>query len=215
MQFQTIKSNIVSTLAEAEAGRYQTIGFQKQRKDAKQAHLKRFVQVFYKAGDIPKSAGSLRGPVQHDMTFEIMLTVAASAKGDLSTATDENISDSARAAAIVAFQESSSRADELFDDLVAVVYQVLMNALNYDLGMSAGQLSNRWLDGIQKDLPTEHGEFFILTGKMDLTCRAQEEVTGDTGTPGIDSDNVIDNYDTDGGTKDPVQKTGVNAEFPT
>ncbi len=205
MKFREVKDNIINILGSEEAGRYQTIGFQRQVKSADEVlDASRMIQVYYDSGAFDKSAGSINGPVSHDITYKIALTIAKSSGGDLSIINDPSSTATDISNAISAFQEASQRCDDSFDELVDIVYQILMDARNYDLGFAKGVISNKWVDQVQKETPMPQGEFVVLTGSMILTCRVSEELTGDDGTPG---DKVFDTtIDIDG---DSIEKTGV------
>lgn len=205
MYFRTVKSSIVNNvLGPAEAGRFQTVGFQRQAKSADEVlDESRMVQVYYSAGDISKQGGRLTGPVQHDITYRVDMTVAKAAEGDLSLINNPAATAPQIAAALLAFQEASDLADDSLDELFDAVYQILMDARNYDMGMSKGVVANRWVDQIQKDQPVPRGEYVVLTGSMLLKLRVVEQITGDTGTPGTDYDVVVDLEGDD------IEKTGV------
>jgi len=207
MNFRIVKDAILTILGTAEAGRYQTIGFQRQRTDASQASgNNRFVQCYYSAGDFSTRGGRLNGPIKHDMTFRIDLTVSAPAQVDLAVINNPTATPSAKATALANLQESSAIADESLDELVEIVYQVLMHGLNLDLGLSKGTVANKWLTDINKDRPIERGELMILTGSMRLTVRTTEQVEGDIGTAGTIFDTTID---IDG---DDVERGGVTVD---
>ena len=80
MNFRKIKGSIIqNVLGPAEAGRFQTIGYQRQTGSVQQAGSGvTNVQVFYSSGDFPKST-RWTGPVSHDITYRVELTVARAA----------------------------------------------------------------------------------------------------------------------------------------
>ena len=181
MNFRTIKAAIVQIFGDAEASRYQTIGFQRQSKNAAEVlGSNRFIQVFYSSGDFPESGGSRSGTKNHETTYRIELTASASSKIDLSILATGT--ESQKSAAIAAHLEASEEVDNSIDELIDIAYQVIMDNNNLDLGLSIGTISNRWISNIQKDTPPNQGEYVIMTASMSLTLRTTEEVTGDTGT---------------------------------
>jgi hypothetical protein len=205
MNFRKVKTSIENILIKAEDSRYVTIGFQRQSKSAIESlDFSRMVQIYYSSGEFDKSTGSLSGPVQHDVTFNIDLTVSKAAEGDMSaiinpSATQQDIID-----ALANFSEASQLTDESIDQLINIIYQELMDAENYDLGMDVGIVSNRWINRIQKNDPLPRGEYVTITASMQLTCRVIEIVEGDTGTPGGKVfDTVVDIVNDD------VEQTGV------
>jgi len=208
MIFRQLKSNLIDILGAAELGRYRTIGYQRQVKAASEAlDNSRLVQVYYSSGEFPRSAGRSYGSVQHDITFNVDLTVSRAAEGDLSVITNPMSSQAQIAAALIAFNEASGLADESLDELADIIFSVLMDARNIDYGLPVGSVSNRWIDRISKDNPEPRGEYVILTGSLRLTCRAVENIAGDTGSGG---DKIFD-FDINL-PDDDVQKTGVIIE---
>lgn len=193
MNFRILKASIVNLLGNAEAGRYRTIGFQKQAQEA--FHVKdedRSVQVYYSEGDYPKSAGSLSGPTMHDMTFNIDIVVSKACKGDLAALENPMSTPAELQAALAALKIAEDGVDDSWDEVSDYIYQVLMDARNLDLGLSPEYVANRWVDRAIKDPLQKRGELVVLTGSMKLTCRMPEEVLGEVGTPLTIFDNSIE-----------------------
>ena len=186
MQFEKIKESIINNvLGPAEAGLFRTVGYQKQTEDAVDMKDEdRVVQVFYSAGQFPQNASSINGPYQHEMSFRVELSVAKAAEVDVATLTNPGSTDAQRAIAMQAFVESSDLADVAWDELFRIVYQILMNATNIDLGLDKGEVADRWVNQVKKDEPITDGEFAVITGSMVLTCSSKEPALGDTGTIG-------------------------------
>ena len=183
MRFRTVKDSIVNNvLGPAEAGRFVTVGFQRQSTSADEVlDTSRIVQVYFSEGDFGKPQGRRAGPTQHDITYHIELTVSKAAEGDLSIINSPTATQGQISAAILAFQEAADLADQSIDELIDIVYQILMDARSIDLGMVAGEVSNRWVTDIKKNQPVPQGEYVILTASMALTCRVAEDVTGEAG----------------------------------
>lgn len=204
MNFRVIKAALVTLLGDAEASRYETIGFQRKVVSAKEAHALRKVQVYFASGQLPKSSGRVNGPVQHVITYRVELRVASAAVGDLAPlAEGSGATDGQRADALTAFQEAAEIADDAFDELVDIIYQIIMDARNVDLGLAIGIVAERYIAEIQKDNPVPQGQYVMLTGSMDLTCRTDEQVDGDPGIAGDAFDNTI------GIDGDPNDNTGA------
>lgn len=209
MNFRTVNQAIIDTLGAAAAGRFQVVGYQRQVKSAQEVKdNSRMVQSFYAAGDFPKSAGRQTGPVQHNMTFSIGLTVSAPARVNLSAINDPNATAGQIATALAALQEGADAADILFDELAEIVYQILMDGRNFDLGLSKGTLSKRWINSIRKNQPAPEGALVVLTGTVEYSCNTVEDTPGDTGTAGGIISTVVD---IDG---DDVERTGVEVNNP-
>jgi hypothetical protein len=184
MNFRTIKASVVSLLGAAEAGRFRTIGYQRQDIAGSEVlNNERTVQVFFSSGDFPKSGSSTNGPYKHDITFQIILTVAKKSFGDLATLNNPASTELQRQTAIASFSESESLVDDSFDELVDHVFQIINDARNRNLG-AGFNIGSRWLNGITKNDYLYRGEMCVLSGAMSLTCTTDEQVTGETGTAG-------------------------------
>lgn len=205
MLFETLKCNIVNILGDAARGRFQVIGYQRQRKAASEVlGCNRMVQVYFKTGNFPKSAGRNTGPVQHDITYFVGLTVAMPAKGNLSVINSDSATSAQVVKALTEFQEGADLADKSLDELAGIIYQILMDPRNFNMGFSKGTMANRWVNSIEKDDPPAQGEYVILTGVMPLTMRAEEQITG--ASLGLRSSVYDGVLDIDG---DDVEKTGI------
>lgn len=212
MKFRELKDSIIcNVLGPNAGGKFQVVEYQRQGKAAEEVlDYNRMVQVFYGSGEFPKGSGKRRGSVSHDIMFRIELTVSASASTDLTILDNPASTDEERAAAIRASLEGGARADASFDELVDLVYQILMDARHIDLGMPAGTVANSWINRVEKNRPLDRGEYVLLTGSMNLGCRVSEDLTGiPLGDPGSKvMDTVID---VEG---DDTEKTGIEVTTP-
>lgn len=208
MNFRTITTALNALLASAAAGRYTVAGHRRQTTSAEEVRAsKRLVQVYYAGGDFPKSGGGVYGVVKHGMTFAVGCTLSMPAMADLATLTNPLSTPQQRATALLAITEASAEADTAMDELFEIIYQVLMDPRNADLGLPVGTVASRWVDQMIKDDPQPEGSLVVLTGKVVFTCSTSEEVTGEVGvtiTGGIST--VVDLVGDD------VEKTGVDAE---
>ena len=191
-------------LGPAERQRYRTIGFQDQKIAAAEIlDCSRTVQVFYEGGNFPKSAGRQTGPTQHDVIIAVDLAVSRAIEGDL--ATINNGSTTQKIRALAAMKSAAGLAEESVNDLIDIIYNILMDGRNIDLQLPAGIITNRWIERIEKKSISKQGEYVVAGATMNLSLRVSEEPMGDVGIP-IDSegfDNTIDVFD------DVVEKTGV------
>jgi hypothetical protein len=181
MNFETLKAAIVDLLGNAAAGRFRVIGYQKQAQSAENVKdLDRSVQVFYKQGVFSKIAGSINGPVQHDMVFHIILTVSSASKGNLAALNDPNSSVAELKYALEHLKLAEENADALFDSLARIVFQILMDARNVDLGLQPVPVGGRWVETVVKDEVLIRGALVVQTGALRLTARMPEELLGDS-----------------------------------
>lgn len=178
MNFQTLKSNLVTILGTAAAGRYRTVGYQQQGDSATNTKgVNQSVQVFYISGNFPKSGASLRGPVRHEMTFRVELTASAAAKGNLAVLDNPASTEAQVAAAISGIQDAAALADAALDSLFSIIYGVLMDNRNLDVGLSV-TVADRWIGGFTKNGVHPRGQLVTCTGNLDYTCTYFEELTG-------------------------------------
>jgi hypothetical protein len=207
MMFRTVKTAITTLLGDQASGRFRVIGYQHQ--SSAQSEIKatdRWVQVYYDEGSFPRGAGRERGPKTHDLTISLDLKASAAAKGDLSVLTSETSTAIQKAAAIAAITEAGEVADTSIDELIEYVYLIMMDARNFDIGLTVGDIASRWIDAIKKDTLLERGDLVVKTANMKFTSRVQEDVPGAIGNR---PDPVIFNSETpvDGGSS-----TGVTVE---
>jgi hypothetical protein len=205
MFFQTVKDSLINNvLGPAEAGRFQTVGFQRQVKAAEMTlDNLRTAQVFYIGGTFPKSAGRNSGSVQHDVQFRVEFVVSKGTQLDLDVINDPDADNADRALALSELQEASDLADESMDDLFSIVWNILMDANNYDMGLPVGDVASRWIDAFRKDQPVPRGEYVILTGSLTLSLRVNEAIEGDTG---VEANSIKGSLEIQG---DPNNNTGV------
>ena len=185
MQFRTTKANLITILGDAAENRYQVVDHQVQVIDSTEIlGTNRRVQVFFAEGDFDKGKAAPTGPTQHDVTYRVELAAAAAAEVNLAVLNDENATDLQRAAALSAFKSSSKLADDSLDELYDIIYQVLMDGRNVDLGETGPPyvVSDRWVDGFSKDAPVAQGEYVELTGSIRFSCNMVEQLSSDTGT---------------------------------
>ena len=192
MNFRTLKQNVVSILSSASSGRFEVIQSQQQRQGSKDINTLKKVIVYFVSDDFPENTGSANGELQSKPTFRIFLEVASKGKF-----TDKDDPSSLISADLIA--------DDEIDELIEIVFQILMDARNIDLGMSIGQVSGRYIKNVQKSTPNKDGENVIMMAQMDLTCMTSEEILGDEGVEGT---NIISSLNINGDT---FQQTGIQA----
>ena len=188
MSFRETKLKLIELLGNEADDRFRVIGYQRQSKNADEVlNNDRLVQVYYSEGDFLKSAGRMKGPKTHDITFEIDMTTSAKASVDITVLDNPSATESQKATALADLKEAVKRADDKCDELIDHVYQILMDARNEKLGFTNNEISSRWIAKITKDQTLERGDLAVKTANMKYTCRTQEYVLGD---PGYQPDTV-------------------------
>lgn len=207
MQFRIVKNAVVSLLDDYSDGRFRVIGRQRQSKASDEIKDNdRLVQVYYAKGSFNRSIGKEIGDKSHDITIHIDMSASAAAQGDISVLDNPLSTATQKAAAIAAIKEASEVADEKIDELIEMVFQILMDARHKELRLGPGEFSNRWIPTIQKDTNLERGDLVVKTANIQYDCNAMEPVTG---AVGVQPRTVIFNSETpvDGGSS-----TGVTVE---
>lgn len=208
MNFRVITKRLKELLGGSAADRFTVVGYRSQSDSAEMSRgNRRTVQIYYSTGNFPKGAGRYTASTTHRMTFAIALTVSSPSKVDLNiinspTATVDQIS-----SAMASMQNAAELADESFDELSELVYQILMDMNNFDLNLPKGYVADRWVDGIDKDAPQPNGSLVTLTGVLQYTCQTTEDIVGEVGIPADGTGSVSTQIDIVG---DDVERTGVD-----
>lgn len=207
MMFRTIKAALVTILGNAASGEYRVLGYQSQSIDALTvAGEHRKVAVHYRSGSFPRSGASQRGPVRHEMDFQIELLVSAKAQGDVSALENPDSTESQRATAIANFVPAAKAVDNAMDEFIDVVYQVLMDneAVKLDNGTDGDlAVANRWISRVQKDDPLPSGGLAVLTATLTYNVVAMETITGAAVVDEMDS--VLVDLLVEGDVDDPTE----------
>lgn len=207
MVFRQVKASLVALLEAHAAGRFRVFGSQRQALSAAEfVGVGRAVRVYYTSGDFPKSAGSARGPIDHSLTFGLEMIVVEPSEVDLAVLENQGASNAQRIAALAAGTIAADRADDAMDEFAEILFQIIMDARNQDLGLARYTVGSRWVRGMVKRPMEPIGEYAMLGGEMTLTCSVEETVTGGTPIAAelISGDVTIKD--------DNVQKTGVESE---
>jgi hypothetical protein len=71
-------------------------------------------------------------------------------------------------------------------------------------------VSDTWINRIQKNKPLDKGEYVLLTGTMDFSCRVSEDLRGEPlGDAGSKVFSTVVDHDGDN-----VEQTGVEVTTP-
>lgn len=210
MMFRTIKSRIVEILGDNAGTDFQVFGYQGRRQGAHNAKLDdRTVRVFYRRGEMSKRGSALTGPVVHEMTFDVEITTSAPASVNTTVLNDSSSTAAEKSTALAATRRASDIADEKLDEVMDLVYQILTDNRYQKLdnsedleGANDLAISDRWIDSMEKDIPSANGELVSITGALTYTVRAKEQLTGAaalaTDVDGGGVDITIPSHDEDG-----------------
>jgi hypothetical protein len=204
MNFEKLEAAVVTLLGDNAAGDFRVLGYQKQAQSAEEVkETYKSVQVYYSGGEFPKAAGSLGGPYSHDITLNIDLTVSMLTKGDLSVFNDDASTPSDFLTAMSNIQRGDSLVQAEMNKFFRSIFQILMDARYFDLGIVGGTMASRWIDEFKKSPILKRGERATLTGHCKYTCRMDETVSGEAGTP---VETIDTGFEFDG---DPTVRSGT------
>jgi len=182
MNFRLVKTGIEGILSNyASTGGYRVLGYNDDAIDAEDLlGTRRLVQVYADGGDF--NGGGFNGPAKHDVTFAIDLLTSAKAQVDLTVIDDETSTAVEIAAAMAAAQAASKLANDDLDEFIDVIFNLLMDNTNLNMGVSelVASVGNRWIPKWKKSKPMTRGDMVVLHATMDLTCRVMEDFAGVT-----------------------------------
>ena len=209
MIFQQLKQSIVDLLGNNANDLFRVYGYQTSPKSAGEfLGNDRAIRVFYERGKFPRSKSSAMGDIEHDVHICFEFIVTEQTEVDVSVLSNPASTPEEKAAALAAAKEAANSADDSMDDFFALVFQILMDARNRDLGLPDFTLGlERWVDDFAKDEPVSSGEFVVLTAKSILTTSVTEPIQGETPVPADPNDSVFIEIGING---DETQKTSVD-----
>jgi len=184
MIFEHVRDALVDLFGSKQGTAWNTIGFIERDQSAAENNSKRTVQVYYNSGDFPKGSSSPSGPVQHNMTFNLILTVSEKSTGDLVALSAAETAEE-YAAALATFSRSEFLADRSMDEFIRLIFSVLMDPQNRNLGLPATvglrkipNIGNRWVPTVRKEQPNTKGEFCTMRAMITLTGLVPEDLLG-------------------------------------
>ena len=206
MSFRVIKSGLETILDNAVntggiyAGKFRVIKYQKEMQSSEEVNgNNRTVQVYYSSGDF---SGSPQRISKHDMTFNLEMTAGSSGKVDL-TGLDSATTDAQRAAILGNYKEALYQADQNLDELIEMVFQVVMAGDNIRLGVNETttgvKVNTRMIPRVQKNDPTSLGEYVVISAVMSVTCESSENLISTTETDGETINTIFKFKDDDEG----------------
>ena len=205
MNFRVVTKALIDLLGNVAKERYRTIGINKRKSTSEVLKDSRTIQVFYVSGDFPPLGRHL---VQHDILYQLQLIVSADTEIDLAVLEDPAATDNARSIALSKSRHAAEAIHEEMDEFLELIYQVLMDNRNIDIGLPAGTIANHWVPRMQKDpVPFPQGERICVSGVIALTLRVDESLDGDSGQLAEEIDIQVDGEDDD------VERTGVTVNL--
>ena len=178
-----VKNSLVNLLAAAANGRYEVAGAKNRKSDATDIRNTPQVTVSYKSGQFPRSSSGINGPYQHEASISIDILVAAEAEADLAVIKNPEAAPEDIAAALAARQDAGALADQKADEMMSLLFDIIMRPQNRNLGMDYDV--GRWItDSRKMERPEEMGDLVGLPAGFTLTIQVPEETTDEEGVPG-------------------------------
>lgn len=206
MNFIIIKDALKAIFAPQDGVEYRLIGYQRQEKAAETLRNKnREVVVYFRRFTQPKGRSRFSGPATIEAEYSVELQVSAATNVNL---LDLETNDPAKIqTALAGLKEASDIADTSMDELIDIVWNVLNDARNKQLGLDDGIMSSAWTSEVTKGEPNPRGGLVVLSASIPFTCTTTEEPSGEVPVDIVENniDNII-NEDTN-------QKTGTKNTY--
>jgi hypothetical protein len=159
----------------------------------------RLVQIFYSDSAFLEGESAVGGEYVNQATFTIRFLVAANTQVDKTVFENEESTEEERRTAISNLEKASKLAHVSIKDLWDKVFTILTDNRNFNLGIAESTLivSDPWISKFEKNRPISDGEYIVVTGVCELTCKFLESVIGEAPVPMeiIDTE-IIFNEDT-------------------
>ena len=216
MVFEQLRDSIEALLLANQSTYFRTIGEEKQAPDAREAlgNL-RFVEVFFSEGT--RGKGSTKQETEHDVKYQLIFTVSAAATADISVLEkDSGATAPQKAAALLASTAGSRIAGKSIDALYRMIWQIIMDPVNEDLGLDKYTVGNWELNNFKKFSPVDHGKLITIMASADLTATVTEKATGATPTTAVEpAINVDAEFHTAGEDTDEVDPALTSTDIDT
>lgn len=179
MNFETIRDAVITVLDDGASGNYVVTHGEKQSRGANEALIAPRVTVFVERFEAEKKSSAARGPFHTTVEMRLEFMVAVKASVDIAALNNPTTTDTEAAAILTAMPDVSSECSKQMDALARNVFQVLMRADNYYLGLEKGVARDRWFGPVEKDAQPMFGaRYAILTGQAKFEFKSFEEVSG-------------------------------------
>ena len=183
-----LKTRVEDLLEHYSAGRFVIISARK-KSDAESIFTKPTVTVFYSEGSFDKKKSGVNSPYHHDASYNIHLNVASKATANLKVLQDPAAKPEQIAIALAESNNAVLLADAKLDELIALVYDIIMRPEHRKLGFD--EVPNRWVPLIQKHQSPPLGAIVTASATITLTLQTMEKVTSAVATPGNTVDTIV------------------------
>lgn len=208
-------NTVVDLLGDQANGRFNVIGYQKQKKSAETIINNTLVQCFIDSAEVDWGRSSRNGPKEHKIRIKVMFTVSQPAKADIATLENPASNDAQRATALSNLTSPAVETTLALYNAWSAVFEILDDARNITFGLPKGSISDKSYSNFQQDEFPPRGGLGILTATSFLEFRVKEAQLGDTPNQPAVVTNDIDVIGTGlDEVKDEITKQGVIEEAP-
>lgn len=179
MKYHAVRDALVTLLGDNQGTSWDTIGYLQRDQSAKQNNEKKTAQVYYNSGDFQRTS-SAAGPIQHNFSFHVILTVAEKAKGDVS-GLDNAATEAEYLTALTTFTQAEYEADRQMDDFISEIWLLITGPQNRNLGLDLSQyprIGSRWIPNVKKEQPKRIGSLCTMRSMMTITGLIPEDTVG-------------------------------------
>lgn len=217
MGFEVVRDALTAVLVANQGSLFRTILGQKERVDASEVKGGlRTIQVFYESGEYKDSASGKQSK-EHDCEYRLEYKLSIAASANLSVLDDDSASTAAKAAALLAADAGSTRADKAMDEFRRIITQILLDPKNRGLGLATNPnsqgsfgytISRQKLERFRKNQPLQKGGLIVLTASetfattvtetfdgADVVAAAAVPIDYETGISNADGDPTTDQSD--------------------
>lgn len=171
----------ISLLGNQAAGRFQVIGYQRQKKATETNIDLPLVQCWINSADWDESRSPRNGPHEWNIRIEIQFTISQPSIVDIATLQNPASTQAERQTALINLVESSQNAANYLYSSWGAVSEILEDARNKDLGLPTNAISDKMYSNFQQDQLPPRGGLAVLTATSFLEFRVKEAQLGDLG----------------------------------
>lgn len=171
----------VTLLGSQAAGRFQVIGYQRQKKAAETNINLPLVQCWIDSADVDWDRSSRNGPKEWSVRIEIQFTICQPSIVDVATIQDPGSTPAERTTALSNLVESARNSANYLYSSWGAVCEILEDARNEDFGLGSNAISDKSYSNFQQDKLPPRGGLAVLTATSYLEFRVKEAQLGDLG----------------------------------
>lgn len=179
MYFRQIKTALEQLLIDKAAGRYRVQGYQIQTRSPEEVEgNNRLVVITYDQGDFPGQGYRSGGSVDHQASYRVALYVSSGSIADIQEITNAENTNGQRQTSLSVTIPGHKIIDDSIDELFEIVFQVILDREDTDLGLGSEAFDKLIISQYQKDDPFEMGGKACISASFQIQAKLNEEITG-------------------------------------